>query len=135
MMISVDTNILVRAILEDDLTDAITAQHLLNKLAKAKKLFISSYTILEMVWVLKVKRYNREIIKEVILDFIDSPGIVIGHRDIVVLALEKYVKGKADFGDYLILAESESSSALPLVSFDKKLCNEQVDCCHPSEFL
>lgn len=37
----------------------------------------------------------------------DSPGVLIGGRHIVLAALEKYKKGKANFGDYMIVSEGD----------------------------
>lgn len=126
-MIGADTNILVRAVLEDHPKESLLAQQFLKKAVSDKKLFISSYALLEMVWVLKVKGITRKEIYESALDLIDSPGIVIGQREVVVAALEKYVKGRADFGDYLILAEGEFHRAYKLVSFDKTFCKEELN--------
>ena len=55
-MIGVDTKVLVRAYLEDDKDQAKEAQEFLKNATKEKSLFISSYAILEFVWVLKVKK-------------------------------------------------------------------------------
>lgn len=123
-MIGADTNVLVRAVLEDHPKESRLAQQFLKRTSHDKKLFISSYAILEMAWVLKVKKHTRQEIYEAILDLLDSPGIVIGQRKVVISALERYVKGKADFGDYLILAEGERYQAPKLVSFDKVFCKE-----------
>ena len=124
MLKGVDTNILVRAYLEDDLKQAIQAQQFLQQATKTQALFISSYTILEFVWVLKVKKFSRTAIHESIITLIDSPGIIIGERDIILSAIEKYLKGKADFGDYMIVAQGEKNGAHHLCTFDKALLNE-----------
>src|SRR5260363_23029 len=107
-MIGVDTNVLVRAVFEDHPKESTLAQQFLKQTAKDKKLFVSSYAVLEMVWVLKVKQRSRQEIYEVVLS-----------------ALEKYIKGKADFGDYLILSEGEHYQVPRLVSFDKVFCREE----------
>jgi len=124
-MIGADTNILVRAVLEDHPRESLLAQQFLKQATENRELFISSYALLEMVWVLKVKGYARKEIYESVLDLLDSPGIVIGQREAVVAALEKYIKGKADFGDYLILAEGQLYQARKLASFDKVFCKEE----------
>src|SRR5260363_398003 len=118
-MIGVDTNVLVRAVFEDHPKESPLAQQFLKQTAKDKKLFVSSYAVLEMVWVLKVKQRSRQEIYEAVLDLLDSPGIMVGQREVVMSALEKYIKGKADFGDYLILSEGEHYQVPRLVSFDK----------------
>src|SRR5260364_437263 len=115
-MIGVDTNVLVRAVFEDHPKESPLAQQFLKQTAKDKKLFVSSYAVLEMVWVLKVKQCSRQEIYEAVLDL---SGIMVGQREVVMSALEKYIKGKADFGDYLILSEGEHYQVPRLVSFDK----------------
>lgn len=132
-MIGVDTNILLRAVLEDDLDQAKAARIFLEKACRENKLFISSFAILEMVWVLKMKKRSREQICESILDLVDSPGIVIGNREIIIKAVEKYAHGKADFGDYMILSEGEYFGSKQMVSFDQTLSLEMKSVHHPKE--
>ena len=123
-MIGVDTNVLVRACLEDSPTEARVAKNFLFEAAKNKQLFISSYAILEMVWVLKVKGKTRQQITDAVLNLLDSPGITVGQRDVILNAIEKYRHGKADFGDYLILSEGAAFHTHSLATFDKILIKE-----------
>jgi predicted nucleic-acid-binding protein len=123
-MIGTDTNILVRAYLEDDKKQAEEAKEFLLKTTKEKSLFISSYAILEFAWVLKTKNYSRKEIYEAVIMLMDSIGVIIGQGDVVLTALEKYIKGKADFGDYMILAEGEKNKIYKLKTFDKAVQKE-----------
>lgn len=123
-MIGVDTNVLVRAYLQDDQEQAKEAQEFLLKFTQENSLFISSYAILEFAWVLKVKGFSRDEIYQAIITLTDSTGIVIGQREVVLEALEKYVTGKADFGDYMILVEGEKNRSHKIKTFDKKLQKE-----------
>jgi len=123
-MIGTDTNILVRAYLEDDKEQAEEAKEFLLKTTKDKSLFISSYAIFEFAWVLKTKNYSRKEIYEAVIMLMDSIGVIIGQKDVVLTALEKYIKGKADFGDYMILAEGEKNKAYKLKTFDKAIQKE-----------
>lgn len=123
-MIGVDTNVLVRAYLQDDQEQAKEAQEFLLKFTQENSLFISSYAILEFAWVLKVKGFSRDEIYQAIITLTDSTGIVIGQKEVVLEALEKYVTGKADFGDYMILVEGEKNKSHKIKTFDKKLQKE-----------
>lgn len=136
-MIGSDTNILVRAVLDDHPNESELAKQFLKKTSDEKKLFISSYAILEMVWVLKVKKRTRHEIYESVLDLLDSPGIVIGQREVIESALEMYIKGKADFGDYLILVEGELLYDAPkIASFDKIFCKDTHHRAqHPKKYI
>jgi predicted nucleic-acid-binding protein len=134
-MIGCDTNVLIRAVLDDHPEESKFSKNFLQKMAGEKKLFISSYAILEMVWVLKVKKTTRQEIYEALLDLLDSAGVVIGQREVVISALEMYIKGKADFGDYLILAEGESYDAPKLATFDKIFCKDNKRAQHPRKYI
>ena len=134
-MINADTNILVRAFLEDDPKQTMAAQALLEKYANRKKLFISSYALLEMVWVLKVKKYSRAEICEALLDLLDSPGIIIGQRSVVTTAIDEFVKGKADFSDYMIMAEGNANGCHKLATFDQVLFDVVSLAKEPSDYL
>lgn len=134
-MIGTDTNVLIRAVLDDHPDESRLARQFLKKASGEKKLFISSYAILEMVWVLKVKKHARSTIYESVMDLLDSPGIVVGQRDAIVSALEMYIKGKADFGDYLILAEGELYNAAKLATFDITFCKDNARAKNPKEYI
>jgi predicted nucleic-acid-binding protein len=123
-MIGTDNNILVRAYLEYDKEQADEAKDFLLKTTKEKSLFISSYAIIEFAWVLKTKSYSRKEIYEAVIILMDSIGVIIGQKDVVLAALEKYIKGKADFGDYMILAEGEKNKIYKLKTFDKAIQKE-----------
>lgn len=123
-MISIDTNILVSAFLEDDATQAKMAKEIMEEASRIGNLFISSYAIQEFIWVLKVKKFNRKDIYDAIITLADSPGVIIGQRDVVLFAAEKFYKGKADFADYMILSESEKYGSKVLKTFDKVLSQE-----------
>jgi len=123
-MIGIDTNVLVRAFLEDEATQAHLAQIFMENTAKSGNLFISSYALLEFVWVLKVKKFSREEIYNAVITLTDSQGITIGQRDVILTAIEKFYKGKADFGDYMILAEGEKNGAQLLKTFDQTFAEE-----------
>lgn len=133
-MIGTDTNILVRAVLDDHPEESDIAKFFLKQAVEEKILFISSYAILEMVWVLKVKKRSRQEIYESIMDLIDSPGIVVGQRETIVSALEKFNKGKADFGDYLILSEGEIYDAPRIATFDQTFCKDISQAQHPKKY-
>ena len=130
-MLGVDTNILVRAFLADDKAQAKKSQALLSHHAKENNLFISSYAILEFVWVLKVKKFKRQEIYEAVITLLDSPGIVFGQREVVTAAIEKFLKGTADFGDYIIIAEGEKYGSHSLKTFDQALLKEYSHCSMP----
>ncbi len=123
-MIGADTNVLTRAFLLDDPHQSTEAKNFLKKATSEDKLFISSYALLEFAWVLKMKNYTRKEIYDAIIFLADSKGITITQREVVVTAAEKYLLGKADFADYMILVDGQMSGSHDLKTFDKQLLQE-----------
>nr|WP_232504641.1 hypothetical protein [Rickettsia amblyommatis] len=85
----------------------------------------------EFVWVLKVNKFTRQEIYEAVINLIDNSGFIIGHRDIIISAAEKCIKGKADFADYMIVAEGEVNSANQFITFDKDIVREIKNASYP----
>ena len=123
-MISVDTNVLVRAYLNDDEKQSQKAQTLMKNLSEKGRLFISAIAILEFVWVLKVKRFTRQQIYKAIMTLCHTPGTTIAQRPLVMSAAHLYHRGHADFGDYMIMAESQPHSVTSIASFDRDFMDD-----------
>ena len=120
-MINIDTNILVRVFVNDNK----------EQYEQAKKIFkhdcdffISSYTLLEFVWVLRSKKYTRMEIYNCLSELVELKHIVIGQKDLVINSLNRYKKGKADFADYMILEDGIRYGSKDFKTFDKILLNE-----------
>ena len=131
--VSIDTNVLLRAFLGDDEQQALSAQTLLEKYSESNSLYISSYAVLEFVWVLKTKNFSREQILEALLTLIDSLGVTIWQKEIVIKAMELYKKGSADFGDYMIMAESLINGTHKIASFDKRFLKSEKEVYLPED--
>ncbi|MBF0377453.1 MAG: type II toxin-antitoxin system VapC family toxin [Desulfamplus sp.] len=121
-MISLDTNILVRLLIEDDLEQTKSVQETMLLAEKHKmKIIILSEVLIETVWVLE-SAYNcsRDEIS-MYLENILSVNIFIFPDFFVILnAVEQY-KLKGDFADLIIIGQSKSNKAERLITFDKKL--------------
>ncbi|MES2615409.1 MAG: type II toxin-antitoxin system VapC family toxin [Bdellovibrionota bacterium] len=117
-MITVDTNVLARAILDDDEIQSPLAQKKINKLLATEGIYVSAFTILELAWLMKMKKKSRQEIYEVFSHFLNAKSTEVGHRAIVERALELYRKGKVSFADCMILADSNENSSSGVVTFD-----------------
>jgi predicted nucleic-acid-binding protein len=120
-MINIDTNIIVRVFLADDKEQYEEAKKIFNQ---NNKFYISSYVLLEFVWVLKSKKYTRQEIYSFLSEIIEINNLVIGQKDLIVKSLARYKKGNADFSDYMIYEDGFINDAKTLKTFDKKLLNE-----------
>jgi predicted nucleic-acid-binding protein len=130
-MIGLDTNVLARFLLNDNELEAERAARLINGLSSSKTLFISSYAILELVWVLRTQKRNRQDISGAVRSLLEVGGVVIGEREVVAKALHFYENGNNDFGDYFILSQGIFCNVLSLATFDQKLIREQDTCFAP----
>jgi predicted nucleic-acid-binding protein len=122
-VIAIDTNLLVRLMIEDDAAQGAAVGALLRKTGEAgQTCFISDLVLCELEWVLRscykaprsrVLSAVRELLDQHLFDFEDRTRL----RQVV----QAYQHGKAELSDYLIGAKSQASGASPTYTFDRKL--------------
>lgn len=119
-MIVLDTNILVRYAVKDDLKQTILATSFL----KENQCFFAKTVLLELVWVLSSKKaYNllRDAVIERIKHIVGLPNITVENNNHFAQVLAWYQAGM-DFADALHLIGSEGVSAF--ATLDKRLLNK-----------
>lgn len=100
-MISLDTNILARAILDDDAQQSPVASAML-----ARKCLVIPTVLQELVWVLGSRaKWERTDIALALRDLLDIATLTVVENEAVEWAVERYAAG-ADFADMLHLALS-----------------------------
>jgi predicted nucleic-acid-binding protein len=116
---AVDTNVLLRLLLDDDAAQARAARAFQRAHGS---LFLSHAVLLEASWVL-VSGYGftRDKLAAVVEMLIDADGFVIQEPAVVQGALREFRSSRAGFADCLILATARSAAMLPLGTFDKQL--------------
>ena len=126
-MIGLDTNVLIRYIVQDDEKQSRLATAFIeNQCSAENPAFINEITLCEVVWVLKrAYRYDKAIILNVIKQLLNSNDLQLASYQAVVLTYEDYEQGKADFSAYLIARINQKSGCEMTVSFDKKACDSQ----------
>ncbi len=119
-MIAVDTNVLVRALVDDPEQPAqVKSSRALIK--KAEEVFISQIVQVETVWVLEtVYNLKRDDILMVIDTLALNSAYIIEHEHFFIEATAMFRSNKADFADYLILAAAQNQK-ITLATFDKRL--------------
>ena len=116
MKITVDTNVLVRTVVQDDERQALAATALLEE---AEVIAVSLPCLCEFVWVLRqVYDFNRNDIAAAIEALLDA-GKVVANRPAVDAGLAT-LKAGGDFADGLIAYEGAWLGGETFVSFDKK---------------
>lgn len=121
-MIGIDTNILVRYLVQDDVLQSQKATHLLeNDCSTNKPAFINAVVLCELVWVLETAyEYNREIIATVLEKILRTKQFHIHEPEIIWQALHGYKNSKVDFADNFINHFNIKHDCEFTMTFDKK---------------
>lgn len=125
-MIALDTNLLVRLLVQDDATQARAVERLIIRARRDRTpLFIADVVLCELVWVLARRaKQVRAGIADVIERLLDAEGIVVTAPGMVRAALAAYRDGAGDFADYLIREHALAAGATEVVTFDRALRGE-----------
>jgi predicted nucleic-acid-binding protein len=125
-MIGVDTNVVVRYLVEDDERQTKRAEALFRRaVAKGETIFVSDLVLCEIVWVLEsVYRVQRSEIADLLENLMRARQVDVGDADLAHRALDAYRAGKGDFADYVIRERALSAGCGSVVTFDKQLWTE-----------
>jgi predicted nucleic-acid-binding protein len=119
-MLGIDTNVLVRYLVQDDTIQAEKASRVIeNECTSINPGFINNIVLCELVWVLtRAYGYKRKDICSVLKSLLTCPEIMIENSNVTWGAFYDYEKGPADFADYLISRTNKINGADPTVTFD-----------------
>ena len=110
-MIAIDTNVLLRYLLKDDVRQSIKARKLIKG---SERVLVTDIVLVETIWALRGTKYQlkKSDLTPVIQSLFEEPNIRFENSQVVWLALNNYqdakpVRGKeADFSDALIVAKA-----------------------------
>lgn len=124
-MIGIDTNVLVRYLVQDDEQQASAATRILERISDINPAFINNIVMCETVWVLvRAYKYKKSLIAKTLEQILSTSGIEFENAEGARKALRHYTNGKADFSDYLIAEINKENGANTTYTFDKKAaCN------------
>ena len=125
-MIALDTNILVRLIVHDDVAQARAAERLLIRARREQTpLFVADVVLCELAWVLTRRvGLSRAAIADALDRLLRTELIVVADAAVAEAALEAYRTGKGDFADYVIREQAKAAEASEVVTFDRALRGE-----------
>lgn len=116
MKVTVDTNVLVRAVVADDRAQALAAAALLRE---AQLIAVALPTLCEFVWVLlRVYDLDRADVARAIRALVDTANVQV-NRPAVEAGLQMLEAG-GDFADGVIAFEGQWLGGESFVSFDKQ---------------
>ncbi len=122
-MIGVDTNVLVRILVEDDRAQLQRARAVLDEAAeRSEKVFVSDIVLAELHWVLEdAYEVPRSKILQAIQGLVASARFEFEDTDRVNEALSLYQGGKAELSDYLLGLQASRRGARTTFTFDRAL--------------
>jgi len=125
-VIGLDTNVLVRYLVEDDPRQCALATALIDRVvANDETLFVSDVVVCETVWVLSISyRIGRTEIVALLRDLFRARHLEFLATDQLVRALDAYIAGRGDFADYLIREHARAAECESVATFDKVLLKE-----------
>lgn len=123
-MIALDTNVLVRFIVEDAeaLEQSTAARELvLASAAAGDHIFLPDVVLCEFVWVLRrVYEVDRSEVAATLEELLTTEHLVFESPRAVVKAVNEYASGPADFADYLLRNVALNSGCDLVYTFDRK---------------
>ncbi len=120
-MIGLDTNVLVRYLVEDDLEQAAKAADLIEQqCSEDEPGFVNRVVLCELVWVLEsAYGYARATIAATIESLLRTAELEIDAVEAAWPALTAYRAGSADFSDALVGRTNRSAGCSGTATFDK----------------
>ncbi len=121
-MIGLDTNVLVRYIVRDDLRQTAAATRLIESRCQAHDPGNVTLVVLcELVWVLdRGYGYERPAIAGVLRRMLSADDLQVERSDLAWQALSLYEKEKADFSDFVIGLSNREMKAETTYTFDRR---------------
>ncbi len=125
-MIALDTNVLVRYLVEDDVQQAARVTALIDAaLRRRERFFVSPIVLCELVWVLRAAYgLRRDEIARALGAILRTAQFVIQDIELAHRALARYESGPADYADYLIAEQAVEAGCAKIATFDKKLLKD-----------
>jgi predicted nucleic-acid-binding protein len=116
-MVILDTNAILRYVLQDNLTMADEVELQLSR----EVCFIPVEVVAEIVYVLsRVYELERNVIAKTVTDITYVNNITVAQKAVVLHALQVYASATLDFVDCLLIGYAKKN-AYTVFTFDKKL--------------
>lgn len=122
-MIGLDTNVLVRYLVQDDPAQTRRANALINgALDRGDRCAIGIIVLCELVWVLRdAYGQDRATIGATLEQILEAVEFVVEASDLARQALADYRQAPGDFADYVIGRRNRSTGCDETATFDRAL--------------
>lgn len=125
-MIALDTNVLVRYLVEDDRQQSARAAKLVDEAVESETpLYVSDIVLCETVWVLaSAYRVPRAELASLLRRLLHAKALRFDAADVLLRALDAFEGGKGEFADYLIRESARAAGCEKVATFDRALLKE-----------
>ena len=119
-MIGLDTNVVVRYIMQDDPKQSSLAATLIEKLTVDDPGFVPLVVVIELVWVLSSSfELARAQITAALEILLQTKEIQVERAEVVWRALRVYQGSSADFADCMVERSAAAAGCLRTMTFDR----------------
>jgi predicted nucleic-acid-binding protein len=127
-MNALDTNVLVRYLVADDVKQARRVKALIEHLDEADdRAYVSDIVVCELVWVLRsAYGFDRAAIAGALGQLVLAKQLAFDAPDQLARALAAYEAGAGDFSDYLIREHARAAGCDTVFTFDKALIGDDM---------
>jgi len=120
-LIALDTNVLVRFLVNDEPRQSAAARALLAQLTADRPGLVCREVAVELSWVLdRAYGFSRDRIATVLEELVGTEELRFEAADDVIRSADGYRRGGACFSDRMIVAASRRSGADTLYTFDRR---------------
>lgn len=120
-MPALDTNVLVRYLVQDDAAQFAAARRLIRRcVADDATLFVPVTVVLELEWVLRSSfGFGKQAVLATLSSLFSATELSVESARALEVALQLFRQGSADFADCLHVALAAQAGEQPLWTFDK----------------
>ena len=121
-MPALDTNILVRYVVQDDSAQLAAAKRLITRcVEEGQSLFVPVTVMLELEWVLRSSfEFRKDDVIHVVSSLLSATELSFESEHALEVALHLFREGTADFADCMHVALASQAGEQPLWTFDKR---------------
>ncbi|CAN7505038.1 type II toxin-antitoxin system VapC family toxin [Rhizobium sp. LjRoot30] len=118
-MIGIDTNVLVRFLVDDDVVQNAAARRLLSERTAEDPAYVSAVALVETVWILHSRlKFPMLQITAILRDLLAADGLIVEHTE-ELDALLSETEPNADLADYLICWSGMKMGCRATKTFDR----------------
>jgi predicted nucleic-acid-binding protein len=119
-MIGLDTNVLIRYIMQDDVKQSALANRLIDSLTAESPGYVALVSVVEIAWVLgSAYDLDRAQLVQAFESLLRTKELVVENAETVWKAVRSFQSGNADFADCLIERAAAVAGCEMTMTFDR----------------